>query len=117
MYKRTLTIKYWQSKFRILKEWKIVYQKDDEYTGQVHCNWKARDAVICPWGSGEESTDYILHEILHICMGEILYNQKPYRKRRKAEELFVQDLCKVMFVGGVVPLKAEILCINELSTG
>jgi len=82
-----------QAKFRILKDWIIVRDNDGEYTGQVHCNWKERKAVICPWGAGEEPDDYILHEILHICMGEISYNQKLYKKRREAEELFVQDLC------------------------
>jgi hypothetical protein len=87
----------WQSKFRILKDWTIVKQKDDEYTGQVHCDWKARKAVICPWGSGEEADDYELHEILHICMGEIMYNRKP---RREAEELFVQDLCTLIDIKG-----------------
>ena len=89
-------IEYWQSKFRILDEWTIVAQKDGEYTGQVHLNASDKKAIICPWGVGKEADDYILHELLHICMSEILYNRKPYREQREAEELFVQDLCNLI---------------------
>lgn len=86
---------HWQSKFKILKGWAIEYTKDDEYTGQVHLDPSNKKADICPWGSGEEASDYILHELLHICM-RCISDQNTYKKRREAEELFVQDLCIII---------------------
>jgi hypothetical protein len=105
-------IKYWQPKFRILKDWTIERIKEQEsfqvledlsvepviYTGQVHLNAEDKEACICPWSTdGEkEPEDYILHELLHICMIEI-ENKKTYKEQRAAEELFVRDLCTVIY--------------------
>ena len=103
-------IKFWQSKFRILKDWTIERFDGQEsfrvledfsiepiiYTGQVHLNPKDKEACICPWSTDEEEPeDYILHEILHICMMEI-ENKETYKERRDAEELFVRDLCTII---------------------
>jgi len=90
-------IKYWQSKFRILENWAITSEEDGKYTGQVHLNTEDKEACICPWDTNEEEPeDYILHEILHICMIEI-ENKETYKEQREAEELFVQDLCTIIY--------------------
>lgn len=89
---------YWKSKFRILKDWNISLceDEDSEYTGQCCQNTKTKMAEIFPWGEGEEEKDYIFHELVHICMADIR-DKKPYKKRRESEELFVQDLCTIIF--------------------
>jgi len=105
-------IKYWQSKFRVLEDWTIEYIEKQEsfrvlkdlsiepiiYTGQVHLNGQDKEACICPWSTDEEEEpeDYILHELLHICMLEI-ENKETYKEQREAEELFVRDLCTVIY--------------------
>jgi hypothetical protein len=89
-------IEYWQSKFRILKGWSIVTEEGEEYRGQVHLNADNRKAYVCPWESEEEPEDYILHEILHICMIEIEKGE-THKERRRAEELFVRDLCTIIY--------------------
>jgi hypothetical protein len=88
-------LNYWKSKFRILDKWNIRLLDDDAYTGMCGFNIKTKAADIYPWGDNKEAEDYILHELLHICMAE-LRSLKSYKKKREAEELFVQDLCSII---------------------
>lgn len=84
-------IDYWQSKFRILKDWKIRYQPDEKYKREVCHSFKNKKAGITDWGRGRPAKDYIFHEMLHICQCEIS-NTKEYYDRRELEELYIQDL-------------------------
>ncbi len=88
-------IKYWQSKFRILKDWEINYESKTEYKQQCTAVAKTHRATIYAWGRGRRSKDYIFHEILHICQKEITF-YKEYKVRREKEEMYIQDLCQIM---------------------
>ena len=84
------------SQFRILKDWKIAVEADGEYKGQVHINVIDKVAIICPWElDSEQPKNYILHELLHVCLRAIICNMS-ISGRRKAEEEFVQDLCSLI---------------------
>lgn len=83
---------HWKRKFRILKDWNIELVNYDNYTGTCGINNETKYAEIFPWGEGIEEKDYLLHELIHICISHI-ESRKTYKERRTAEELFVQDLC------------------------
>lgn len=86
-------IKYWKRRFRVLRRWKVVSGDPKSRLNKItiHCKHEKKH-VIYPWGHGEQEDDYILHEILHCCQFVI----RKSRDFQKAEELFVQDLCKIM---------------------
>jgi len=85
-----------QKKIRILKDWKIICIKDQKYSGQATILPSKRKAVIYKWGDSKEPKDYLLHELLHCAIRELLTRmngKKIAGKIREAEETFVQDLC------------------------
>lgn len=97
----------YQNKFRILKDYKITYDNESEYKLQSFVNSELKEAVI--YGCDIIDNDcfmffnekfkierYIFHEMIHICMREIM-DEKSYKKKRNKEELFVQDLEKIYF--------------------
>lgn len=104
-------IEYWQSKFRILQDWKIEYILGTGRYCSVTKNVKLRKAYIYPF-RGRPPKDYFLHEIIHLCVAEIkngpcdkvyygMVDSSAYEK----EEIFVQDLCQIMKIrpGGCSP--------------
>jgi hypothetical protein len=99
----TQEIRHWQSKFRILKHWKIRYDRRSEYQGWCHFCERKKIAITTPLKSwrGRPGTpdDYFLHEVLHIAMREVGLHRK-HRVRRENEEWLVQDLCKLIFRKG-----------------
>ena len=90
-----------QLKFRLLKGWKITYGDDGGgYRGQ--CVKNTRDCIgnIYPWSDTEEPPkDYFLHELMHMAIAAMQLDNKciPYGIRRENEEIFVQDLCVLIF--------------------
>ena len=88
-------IEKYQSFFRVLKDWKIEYKDDGIYYDQCATNANKKSAWIYPVSVDTDFNDYIFHEILHICQTEI--RKGKYMDRREKEELFVQDLCKIMY--------------------
>ena len=91
-------IKYWQSKFRILIDWDIKYEESSDYVEQCNVNAEKKTAIIYP---GKKS-DYIYHEILHICQAHLRHLWGgDYKIYREAEEQYVQDLCVIQIAEGV----------------
>ena len=88
-------IKKYQSMFRILTKWKIEYIDDGTYYDQCATHSTKRIAGIYPVSVNTDFDDYVFHEILHICQTEI--RRGRYKDKREKEELFVQDLCKIMY--------------------
>lgn len=88
-----------QKKIRILEGWKITRTKDLKYFGQATILPSKRRAVIYRWGDAKEPRDYLLHELLHCAIRELLTRmngKKIAGKIREAEETFVQDLCSLI---------------------
>ena len=89
-------IKKWKKKLRLLKGWKIVFNRRSKYKGQCSIGMQGRKQIIYDWGYGKAPKDYILHEMLHCC-ARIIREEKVYKLRRDKEEVFVQDLCLIIF--------------------
>jgi hypothetical protein len=86
-------------KIRILSDWKIEYDSDSQYKGHCCKNVKTKKATVYTWYSDEkEPEDYLVHEVLHIAMAQVIYSFKHehYEKAREKEELLIQDICKLM---------------------
>ena len=86
-----------RKRFRILKNWSIHTESDPLRSGHVHFNPKCRSAVIEGWAAGDtpEPADYILHELLHICLVEVRRMDKRKSKElRQIEEELIQDICR-----------------------
>jgi len=85
----------YQNMFRILDKWKIVYEDDGVYGDQCCHNGTKRIATIYPVTVKTDMDDYVLHELLHICQCELRKKSK-YLVKRKKEEMFIQDICKII---------------------
>jgi hypothetical protein len=85
----------YQKMFRILEKWDIQYEDDGVYGDQCWHNNKTRIARIYPVTVETNIDDYVFHEILHICQSELRIG--GYKNKREKEEMFVQDLCKIMY--------------------
>ena len=90
-------IQYWQSKFRVLKDWVIDFEPDAIYKGQCCHDIKGQKAAIYEWGpNSQEPDDYIFHEILHLAAAAAFKSDSAsYAEEREKEETFVQDVCTV----------------------
>jgi len=90
-------VKYWQSKFRGLKNWSIHYSSQDVYKAQTSAFAPTRTATIYEYGMAEEPADYFLHEMLHIAIKDLLnaVDTKPYTEWCAKEENLVQDICVI----------------------
>ena len=78
--------------FRILQGWEISLNNDSKYKAQMCANVQKKMAVIYGWPDDEVPEDYILHELMHICL-RVIHHPKGYK--REAEELFIQDVCEL----------------------
>jgi hypothetical protein len=78
--------------FRILKDWEIKFEDDNHYYDQC-CSNKNKKAVIYPVSMETNMSDYVYHELLHICQADL--RRGSHSERREKEELFVMDLCKI----------------------
>jgi len=96
-------IRFWKGQFRVLKSWRLYFSTESTFKGQCHHNIERKTATIYGWSShknaGMMPKDYIFHEVIHIAQTAIR-GHKKYRDKRKAEELFVQDLCRLMELSG-----------------
>lgn len=92
-------IEFYQTHFRIICDYKIEYDYNSKYKLQCNINFDKKEATIFGidkfYNKEVDKEDYILHEILHICMKEIL-EETDYSKRREKEEMFVQDLTEFL---------------------
>ena len=89
-----------QNKFRLLAKWKINYVKQSKYfvkySGSATILPSKKKATIYAWRDAPD--DYILHEIVHCAIRELLTRmngKKIAGKIREAEEILVQDLCSI----------------------
>jgi len=80
----------WQ--FRVLDGWKISYDPDPKYKGECAINLDTKSAGVYGWPvcGGPMPSDYPLHEVLHIAY------RAAVEAGREGEELFVQDLCRLI---------------------
>ena len=87
-----------KTKFEILKDWKISIVRSEKYSGQCSGNEKKKEAVIydmdpCP-------PDFIIHELLHLCLRVFLkMDKRKWKELREVEEQFVQELCGAIYPG------------------
>jgi len=92
-----------KSNFRLLKNWKITHYNDGRYYAQCDWNKDKRIGIIYEYADNFdlEPDDYILHELLHLCFVELRKGRKKDGTRglreREKEEIFVQDLCKLIY--------------------
>jgi hypothetical protein len=89
-------IQFWQSQFRILKNWDIEYKEDSETESECLIYPHLKKAYIHKYNmfvKGELCTIelYIKHEILHIAISMMKSDETGF-----LEETFVQDLCKLI---------------------
>jgi hypothetical protein len=81
-------------KFRILKDWKIIYSRSKKYVGQCTVNVEKQIATIYPWETyTKEPSDYKLHELLHCSLKAL--SKKKGKEYREAEETLIQDICTI----------------------
>jgi hypothetical protein len=92
-------IRYWKKQFRVLKSWRFYFAPKSKYKGQCRYNVEKKTCTIydLPEYGGKNGMpeDYIFHEVLHTAWRHVIM-QKKYRAKRKAEEMVVQDVCKIM---------------------
>ncbi len=100
-------IRTFQSDFRILDEWTIEYAEDNELThtpgmmctnGQCCHNVPDKLASIYPCPADVSLPKYLRHETLHIALAALYAPDEPYGVRRRLEEEFVQDICRLTHV-------------------
>lgn len=93
--------------FRLLSSWRInlINRKDtsDGDGGVWTDGGENRNATMfAASNSDNEAKKVLLHECLHVCLAEI-DNQCGIRKKA-AQELFVHDMERLMFVGYETPM-------------
>jgi hypothetical protein len=88
-----------RSQFRILKKWKIAYNKPNEYCAKCVIHPRKGVSIIYGWGRKDrEPKDFLMHEVLHSAVRALVRMDKRKSKDLlKAEEEFVQDLCKIIY--------------------
>lgn len=89
-----------KNRFRILKQWKIRYVSATETAQAIVAfsfNHK-KTAIIYGFGKRKVPKDYHLHEVLHCAIKELLdMDKRKPKDLREAEELLVQDICKMVY--------------------
>ena len=87
-----------KTKFKILKNWKIKLIKSKEFSGQCSVNEKKKEAVI--YDMKPRPSDFITHELLHLCLRVFLkMDKRKWKELREAEEQFVRELCGAIYPG------------------
>ena len=80
----------------VLSDWDIYWKGLGRRRAQCRIDPKRRQAVIADWHKGKPMPrDYILHEMLHICIGAVLAASSK-KKMIKAEENLVSTLAGVI---------------------
>jgi len=82
--------------FRILKNWELNIEKNNNHSGQCFLNMTKRIAIICDWKDRKtKPPDFELHEVLHIIFAELfLMDRRKQKELLIAEENLIQDICK-----------------------
>lgn len=84
-------------RFRILREWRVRWGRKGYLYGQAEIDIKGRRARVYPWdpkATEPEPPDYLLHEVLHCAISEILgMDKRKLKELRQAEELLIRDIC------------------------
>ena len=88
-----------RKRFRVLKDWKISYHRPNEYCARCVVHPRKNRSVIYGWGrKGQEPKDFLMHEILHSAVRALTrMDKRRYKELMRAEEEFVQDLCKIIY--------------------
>lgn len=85
--------------FRVLRGWTVRMVDDPNNHG---CSWGGRMSnrfSIGTWDSkaGPQPPDYVLHEVLHAAVISVVrMDKRKPKEQRQAEELLVQDLCRLI---------------------
>lgn len=86
-------------RFRILKGWRIRWDKSGKHYGKVWPFPKYRRAWIYRWDPASakpEPPDFLLHETLHCTLQALIaMDRRKPKELKEAEELLVQDICAV----------------------
>ncbi len=82
---------------RLLEDWKVSYLPPMRaMRACISISPGKREAVIFGFGLGNTPPDYILHELLHCAIRELLWmTRRKSKELRRAEEIFVQDICNL----------------------
>ena len=85
-----------KGKFRILKDVEVLYCEHKEISMCCNVSNSGEMATIYTYDPNSECSieEYLLHELLHICVGVIRKTEYPDWKEK--EELFVQDLTNIL---------------------
>lgn len=92
-------INFWKEKYRILNDWRIEYSNDTNMGELKTCIYPIlKHAIICKWqpvckGELNPLELYVKHEILHIAISAMRQDESEILG---LEELFVQDLCRLI---------------------
>jgi len=86
-------------RFRILRGWRVRWDKSGEMYGQSAVFPNCRQAWIYPWdprSTEPEPQDFLLHEVLHCAVSALVsMDRRKPKELRQAEEMLVQDICGV----------------------
>lgn len=97
-----------KNNFRNLKDYKIEYIEDNSdngtffTNGQCFVNQKEKKVYIYPCPADVDLYDYVIHEMIHIAYSETtsLFDcELTYKNMliaKELEEIFVQDICKLI---------------------
>ncbi len=82
--------------FRILQDWVFTDGNNPQYFASINVHPSESKVVIYPYGDGEPD-DYVLHELLHICILALhrIKKNESHATYRESEEQFVQDVCQL----------------------
>ena len=85
--------------FRILRGWRVRWDKRGELCAQSAAFPSCRKAWIYPWdptAAEPEPKDFLFHEVLHCAIKALVsMDKRKLKELRQAEELLVQDICRV----------------------
>jgi len=87
------TVREWQSRFDILRNWEIRFCHLSEHKGKVTTNPDLPVATFFPWPDANVPEDFYLHEMLHLALRQ--YKRIPEAEDFDAEERLVQDICNL----------------------
>ena len=74
-----------------LKDWKIEYETKSDDKAKVFKNPKLKIATIYSY-NGKRPNDFILHEILHIIIADLLHDYNIEK-----EEQIIQSICGLVY--------------------
>jgi len=83
--------------FRVLRGWTVTYgSQGGKQRKQAAIVVKKKRLHVYPFGRKRSPNEYLLHEVLHAALIAVREEGVSYKRRKKREELLVQDLCNAI---------------------